>query len=243
MIQITLQFNTIDEAIVFLSKQHPVAKVRNAAAIEPIAGASTANQAGAGVSAGGADVRGAEGQQTPQTAPAANKRKPRADAGKPRGRRGAQQNAGASAPAPDPVTETTGNSQTAATASGQAAEQAANPVATSADAPKGEQSSSATNAPAPQTAAPTTQEEVTDKGSASTSDAAAPTEKPPSAPEASEKDAQDAIQKVFTQQGGPQLALDTLASFGVKRCRDLKPEQRGLFVARCNEILAGKGKS
>lgn len=203
MIQITLQFNTIDEAIVFLSKQHPVAKVRNAAAIEPIAGASTANQAGAGASAGGADVRGAEGQQTPQTAPATNKRKPRADAGKPRGRRGATTNA----------------------------EAPAAPVEADKAQPPGVVPPVAS---APQTAAPVTQEEATDKGSTSAPDAAVP--------QASEKDAQEAIQKVFTQQGGPQLALDALASFGVKRCRDLKPEQRGDFVARCNEILAPKEK-
>lgn len=218
MIQITLQFNTIDEAIVFLSKQHPVAKVRNAAAIEPIAGASTANQAGAGASAGGADVRGAEGQQTPQTAPATNKRKPRADAGKPRGRRGAQTNAATGA------------------------ESGGSP-----EAPAGQATTLKDETPvaASQTAAPTAPAEADNAQPSGVvpSGAAAPTEKPPSAPEASEKDAQDAIQKVFTQQGGPQLALDTLASFGVKRCRDLKPEQRGEFVARCNEILAGKGKS
>lgn len=208
MIQITLQFNTIDEAIVFLSKQHPVAKVRNAAAIEPIVGAP--------------EKAGSTNPPSPgdePAAPATNKRKPRADAGK---KRGSYKNVEA------PVEQVTPAGAVKPAGDGRTVEgQQTPPPAAS----------------TPQTAAPTTQEEVTDKGSASTSDAAAPTEKPPSAPEASEKDAQDAIQKVFTQQGGPQLALDTLASFGVKRCRDLKPEQRGEFVARCNEILAGKGKS
>lgn len=213
MIQITLQFNTIDEAIVFLSKQHPVAKVRNAAAIEPIAGAAIPEAQPSAA----ASSNSAAAPTTP--APATNKRKPRADAGK---KRGSYKNVEA------PVEQVTPAGAVKPAGDGRTVEgQQTPPPAAS----------------TPETAAPTTQEEVTDKGSASASDAAAPTEKPPSAPEASEKDAQDAIQKVFTQQGGPQLALDTLASFGVKRCRDLKPEQRGDFVAKCNEILAGKGKS
>ena len=205
MIQITLQFNTIDEAIVFLSKQHPVAKVRNAAAIEPIVGASTEIPAGAKASAGDAKTNtGVDGQQTSQAAPTTNKRKPRADAGKPRGPRGAQQNV----------------------------EAPAAPVEADKAQPPGVVPPVAST---PETAAPVTQEEATDKGSTSAPDAAVP--------QASEKDAQEAIQAVFTQQGGPQLALDTLASFGVKRCRDLKPEQRGDFVAKCNIILAPKEKS
>lgn len=239
MIQITLQFNTIDEAIVFLSKQHPVAKVRNAAAIEPIVGASTEIPAGAKAPAGDAKTNtGVDGQQTSQTAPTTNKRKPRADAGKPRGPRGAT-NAGGEGAAVgaglQPVAGGQSASPTEATASSSPAPETAAPTAP-AEADNAQPSGSLpAGAAVPQTAAPVTQEEATDKGSTSAPDAAVPTE-------ASEKDAQDAIQKVFTQQGGPQLALDTLASFGVKRCRDLKPEQRGDFVAKCNIILAEKDK-
>lgn len=206
MIQITLQFNTIDEAIVFLSKQHPVAKVRNAAAIEPIVGAPEKAEATNPPSPGAEPA-----------APATNKRKPRADAGKPRGPRGAT------------------NAATGAESGGSPEAQAGQATTLKDETPVA----------APQTAAPTAPAEADNAqpSGVAPSDAAAPTEKPPSAPEATEKDAQDAIQKVFTQQGGPQLALDTLASFGVKRCRDLKPEQRGPFVAKCNEIIAEKGKS
>lgn len=219
MIQITLQFNTIDEAIVFLSKQHPVAKVRNAAAIEPIVGASASTSASA-ASATTPPVASTAGPEAPATS-TTNKRKPRADAGKPRGPRGAT------------------NAATGAE-SGGSPEALAGQATTLKDE---------TPVAAPQTAAPTAPAEADNAqpSGVAPSDAAAPTEKPPSAPEASEKDAQDAIQKVFTQQGGPQLALDTLAAFGVKRCRDLKPEQRGDFVAKCtkllNEIIAEKGKS
>lgn len=210
MIQITLQFNTIDEAIVFLSKQHPVAKVRNAAAIEPIAGAP--------------EKAGSTNPPSPGAEPAAlatNKRKPRADAGK---KRGSYKNVEA------PVEQVTPAGAVKPAGDGRTVEgQQTPPPAAS----------------TPETAAPTAPAEADNAQPSGVvpSGAAAPTEKPPSAPEASEKDAQDAIQKVFTQQGGPQLALDTLASFGVKRCRDLKPEQRGEFVAKCNEVLAGKGKS
>ena len=209
MIQITLQFNTIDEAIVFLSKQHPVAKVRNAAAIEPIVGAPTEIPAGAKASAGDAKTNtGVDGKQTSQAAPTTNKRKPRADAGKPRGPRGAT------------------NAATGAESGGSPEVPAVQATTLKDETPVA----------APETAAPPAPAEA---------DNAQPSGVVPSdaaAPQASEKDAQDAIQKVFTQQGGPQLALDTLASFGVKRCRDLKPEQRGDFVAKCNEILAPKEK-
>lgn len=219
MIQITLQFNTIDEAIVFLSKQHPVAKVRNAAAIEPIVGAAGTPPLGEGAVSGEALVGAAPSAHAASAAASTtNKRKPRADAGK---KRGSYKNVEA------PVEQATPAGAVKPAGDGRTVEgQQTPPPAAS----------------TPQTAAPTAPAEADNARPSGVvpSGAAAPAE---ATATATEKDAQDAIQKVFTQQGGPQLALDTLASFGVKRCRDLKPEQRGEFVAKCNEILAGKGKS
>ena len=80
----------------------------------------------------------------------------------------------------------------------------------------------------PETAAPAAQEEVTDKGSTSGLAAAAPTE----------AEVQAAIDKVFSAKG-LKAAMAALDSFGVKRGRDLKPEDRAAFIQKAEEIANG----
>ena len=80
----------------------------------------------------------------------------------------------------------------------------------------------------PETAAPAAQEEVTDKGSTSELAAAAPTE----------AEVQAAIDKVFSAKG-LKAAMAALDSFGVKRGRDLKPEDRAAFIQKAEEIANG----
>lgn len=89
MIQITLSFNTLDEAIVFLGKQHAVGKVRKAADTDANPAVEAGREVGrAGAVGGGAAVTDASGTaSTPAASTVApkRKRKPRADAGKKRG--------------------------------------------------------------------------------------------------------------------------------------------------------------
>ncbi len=80
----------------------------------------------------------------------------------------------------------------------------------------------------PETAAPAVQEEVIDKGSTSAPAAAAPTE----------AEVQAAIDKVFSAKG-LKAAMAALDSFGVKRGRDLKPEDRAAFIQKAEEIANG----
>ena len=76
MIRVTLEFPSVEAAIASLGKLMVGAPVK-----------TPAIQAGAGETAGGAKITGAEGQQTQQSsgAPTTRTRKPRADAGKKRG--------------------------------------------------------------------------------------------------------------------------------------------------------------
>lgn len=189
MIQVIFQFNTIDEAIAFLGKNHPSAKIRNVAAPVPVATPAVHKPAASQEDAGQQAVAPVA------AATSGKKRKPRADAGKARGSYKNPEGRLA-APAGDAV------------------------------AKPGDSSGPETAAPA----APAEGDKPQPSG-ATPPVAAAPT--------TTEKDAQEAIQKVFVLQGGPQLAMDVLAKFGVKRCRDLKPDQLDYFVARCNEIIEG----
>lgn len=212
MIQVIFQFNTIDEAIAFLGKNHPSAKIRNVAAPVPVATPAVHKPAASQEDAGQQAVAPVA------AATSGKKRKPRADAGK---ARGSYKNAGASA------TAGAGRDEAEVTDSGKVPEQGANQTSTPSVPPP---------APAPETATPAAElREAIPQDEARQQGAAAPT----ATATATEKDAQEAIQKVFVLPGGPQLALDTLAKFEVKRCRDLKPDQLDYFVARCNEIIEG----
>lgn len=197
MIQVIFQFNTIDEAIAFLGKNHPSAKIRNVVAQAPTATPAAAVRAAPSPEGAGQ-----------QAAAAPNKRrKPRADAGKPRG---SYKNVEA------PKDATLVN------------DQPATPVSVAESLPA---------ASTPETAAPS------DSGGSLADQAASAAQTGAAAPAASatatEKDTQEAIQKVFALQGGPIKALSVLRDYGVTRCRDLKPEQRGKFLAECNNIIEG----
>lgn len=175
-IEITFYFNTIEEAIATLGslvqKAAPVANVDKPA--QPVV------------------------LEVPSTKP----RKPRADAGKPRGPYKNVEAPGAGSATP--------------------------PTAPAAGDAAGGMPAAST----PETAAPSDADRVL----AGLSSPAAPTGA--AATIVPETDAQAALERLFAAKGA-QPALQLLAQFGVKRGRDLKPEDRAAFIKKADEVANG----
>lgn len=185
MIEITLQFKTAEEAIVALAK---------------MSGGAAAKAAGQ------VDAKVSSGALLPavaQPGPAAPKgRKPRADAGQPRGPNARTQNVGAAGQPESPEVKLA----------------PASPSASSDAAPA---------APAPEPAAPAPAQEAT-AGSAPAT--AGPVEIPKI------EEAEAALTKLFETKG-LKIAQETLGAFGVKRLKELLPEDRAKFIAAAKAAL------
>lgn len=189
MIQLTLQFKTAEEAIVALAK------------MSGGAAAKAAGQVDAKVTSGGATPAVA------QPGPVAPKgRKPRADAGQPRGPNARTQNANSVVEAGTGSTVGAGAEVAggAVTDAGKAAEQAANSMST----------------PESPAAAPEPAASVT----------AGPVEIPKT------EEAEAALTKLFETKG-LKVAQETLGAFGVKRLKELLPEDRAKFIAAAKAAL------
>lgn len=159
-------------------------------------------------------IAGVTPAAAPQPAAEKKERKPRADAGQPRGpyKKGEQApepNAGASAGGgTGPVAA--GNSAPVTTDPSKAAEQAANSTSTTTAAP---------GAAAQLAAASTT--------------ASAPVAAP------KPEDVQGTLEKLFAAKGFD-VCEQVLSRFGVKRAKDLLPEQRAEFIAKADRVIAGE---
>lgn len=189
MIQITLSFNTLDEAIVFLGKQHAVGKVRKAADTDAAAPATKE------------EVTDKGSTSAPDAAAPTKKRKPRADAGK---KRGSYKNVEApektdAVPPPTPPEAP-----------------AASTPERNRDLIKGD-----TITAAPETAAPTTEPEQRDPPPSGPSDAAAP----------KEADLIAAGDALLNAKGLPAV-MELMKSFGVSRLRDLPEDKRAEFIEK-----------
>lgn len=156
---------------------------------------------------GAAPVPNIENPAKPEGGTVDKKRKPRADAGKPRG---SYKDNGAA-------------SENAAPDAGKAAEQAANPTST----PEGNLSSPPTAAP-PETAAPSGVAGSDPTGESNSE----PTVQTVAA--ATQEQAQAALEALFAAKGLP-AAQAAMGQFGVSRLRDMKPEDYGPFVAAAQE--------
>ncbi len=125
MVEVKLQFPSIDAAIVALGKMAVGGQVREQR-----------------------NDKATESSVPPAAAASEKKtRKPRADAGQKREPYGPRTTEAAGASATTGSVEAAGNGQTAAPDAGKAAEKAADPTSTTADAPKAETKPAATNAP------------------------------------------------------------------------------------------------
>lgn len=183
-IEVTFHFNTIEEAIATLGsliqKAAPVANLDSPA--EPVVVA----------------------------VPVVKQRKPRADAGKPRGpyKGNAADGADKGVTPESVVTDTP--------AEGAAPSVAPEPAA----AVNGDGGG----------ITPSASESLTEQRSGQA--ASAPTA---AAPTPTDTEIQDALTRLFDAKGAS-VAIDLLGKFGVKRGRDLAPEQRAAFIAKADEL-------
>lgn len=218
MVEIKLQFKSVEEAITVLGKmaglgekkapQAPAAEAKGVPVIQASAAPSTAADA------------------APSTQATSKGRKPRADAGQARGpnARTAQSTAGAVPGATAPVI---GAASTGVTDTGKAADQAANPISTpSAQPASGPALHTEPAAPSP---APVEADKAQPPGVVPDSGAAAPTI----------EQCQAALTKVFEAKGLT-VSTDLMARFGVKRIKEMLPASYAEFIAKCDKVLNGE---
>lgn len=199
MIRVTLEFATVEETILALGKMSALGKARRAAS------APAPQLPGAG-----ADETAAPPSAAVPPAPPAG-RKPRSDAGRPRGsyKKGAGEgnaDANTANPAPSaPPSPAAPATESPAPAVGKDHE----PVAAGQDAVAPDASDASAESPAP----------------------AAPAATAPSAAEA-----QAALEALFNKKG-IEAARKTLGAFGVQRLKDLKEADRAAFIAQAKGAL------
>lgn len=202
MVEITLQFKTAEEAIVALAKMSGGAAAKAAAgevnpsAVNPV---------------------------TPATAAASRGRKPRADAGQPRGPN-ARTQSGAVA-VPGTTADEAGSAPAGTTDASKAAERAANSMSTT---PAQTVPGAAAHAPEPAAPAPVEVDKTQPPGVAPGT--AGPVEIPKI------EEAEAALTKLFETKGLA-IAQSTLGAFGVKRLKELLPEDRAKFIADAKAAL------
>jgi len=200
MIRVTLEFATVEETILALGKMSALGKARRAA------NASAPQLPGAG-----ADETAAPPSAAVPPAPPAG-RKPRSDAGRPRGsyKKGAGEgnaDANTAAPAPSALPSPAAPAmESPAPSVGKDHE----PVAAGQDAVAPDASDASAESPAP----------------------AAPAATAPSAAEA-----QAALEALFNEKG-IEAARKTLGAFGVQRLKDLKEADRAAFIVAAKEALS-----
>ncbi len=194
-VKVTLEFPSIEASIAALGLL-----------MKPKA-AATATNAGAPVAAGTPPAAAPGGAAPSAPATAKRERKPRSDAGKPRGEYGPRTEAGGAAGAPSNPAATTGANA----------------------APVGAAPSGTTTEPAAPQKAPVDADKASSPGVAPAADAAGP--------QPSEKDAQEALEKLFnaTTIG---VSQEVMSRFGIKRLKELPDDRRAEFVEKCNAVTA-----
>lgn len=228
MIKVTLEFPSVDAAIVALGKLVPNAavEVRRKAVGSDAAGA-VAGDAGPSKAA----ERAADSESTqPAAVPGTRQRGTRSDKGKPRG---SYKNVAAE---PAPAEAHKADPSGVAPSPAAAPETAASETAGAGQADRGTGGIAGTtlalppSAAAPETAAP-------DVGGTSTSGGTAGSPATPGAAVPTAEDAQAALSKVFETHGLP-AAQHLLAEFGVSRLRDLPAEKRAEFISAATRSTA-----
>lgn len=217
MIEVKLVFKTPDEAIVALAK------------MAGSAGSGAKQAPVAAVTAGSAQAAPAT-SAAPQTSATKSERKPRADAGKPRGPHARSQSVAVAGetPASNPAAGGEGGGEASAEKPAVTSE---NTVVTGAYANAPESVGAGTVAPTPtdgQAPVPANQQTPIS---------------PASAAPATMEQAEAALTKLFESpapNGGLVAAQGVLARFGVKRLKEMLPEHRNEFIAKCERVMNGE---
>lgn len=200
MVEIKLQFKTPEEAVMALAKMAGLGDKKAPQAPAAAVGAGVPNTPTA----------------APSTQATTKTRKPRADAGQPRGPNartaGEQSNAG-------PKANIDGENRSTL----ESAREGSAVIAPSVDpvSPSG-------SAPEPAAPAPVEADKAQPPGA--TPDAAAP---------ATIEQCQAALTEVFEKKGAP-IAMAVLSRFGTKRIKEMLPVSYADFITKCNAVLAGE---